>query len=113
MVLKYAKKYKFPFKKLKTRQKTTTAQDILAKILARCADKKELKKKGHEYILLNEELARDALALIDMIKDELYYHTRVEDLFELDTTDSFRPYDEQAMIEFTEVLSEECTTAVF
>ena len=46
LVLKYAENYKIQFHKLKTRQKISTSQDILCKILARCADKKLLKEKG-------------------------------------------------------------------
>ena len=105
------------FKYLCYQNRTRWIQDILIQILCDCVDKKELENNSFDYLIGNEDVAKDVLAFIEMLQLRLNFQIKVK-LLNLNNTDSFRVhnkenknktlFDQKALDEFSKTLYMEC-----
>ena len=105
------------FKYLCYRNRTRRVHDILIEILGDCVDKEALEKDGYDYLIENVDVAKDALAFIEMLQLRLQFQIKVK-LSDLDNTDSFRvhniekenntSFDQKALDEFSKTLYLTC-----
>ena len=77
-ILDYSMKYKFPFRKLKWKNRVDRIDDISARIIACCLDREEVKKNGMKYITGNEDFAHEVLNIVNGIKDRLDVKLKVD-----------------------------------
>ena len=77
-ILDYSMKYKFPFRKLKWKNRVDRIDDITARIIACCLDREEVKKNGMKYITGNEDFAHEVLNIVNGIKDRLDVKLKVD-----------------------------------
>ena len=105
------------FKYLCYRNRTRRVHNILIEILGNCVDKQALENEGFDYLIGNEDVAKDALAFIEMLQLRLQFQIKVK-LSNLDNTDSFRvhnkenknntAFDQKALDEFSKTLYFTC-----
>ena len=76
------------FKYLTYRERTRKIRHILTQILPICVKMKELKLSGYNFLIGNVDLAKDALAFIQLLELGLQYKIKVK-LNDLDNMDSF------------------------
>ena len=76
------------FKYLCYQNRTRWVHNILIEILGDCVNKKGLENDGFDYLIGNQDVAKDALAFIEMLQLRLQFQIKVK-LSDLDNTDSF------------------------
>ena len=70
-VIKLAKEYRKPFRKLRWRKRVERVDSIACSIVACCINKVDLKNEGIEYIIGNNHFANDVLNVVNFLKDRL------------------------------------------
>ena len=105
------------FKYLCYQNRTRRVHDILIEILGDCVDKKALENDGFDYLIGNQDVAKDALAFIEMLQLRLQFQMKMK-LSDLDNTDSFQvhnkenenntSFDQKALDEFSKTLYFTC-----
>ena len=63
--------YKFPYSRLKYRQRLERVHNVTKRVIVICVDKKELKEKGFGYLDGNVELCNEVLNIVNGIKEKL------------------------------------------
>ena len=69
-LLEKSKRYRYPYKKLVSRERARRVNFLAQNVLAACVDRSELKEKKDELFKFNKNLAQDALTILD----EMKYH---------------------------------------
>lgn len=72
-IMEHAEKYRFPYKKLKWKNRIAHIDNICSLIIAACLDKKEMKARGglEEMIVNNEILANECMTIVNSLKERL------------------------------------------
>ena len=86
--------YKYPYSRLKQRQRIERVDEITKRIISMCVDRSQLSNKGFEYLDGNIELSHQVLNIVNSIKERLEDHLNVDlgnteypDACELDSDD--------------------------
>ena len=73
-----SRQYKFPFRRLKWRQRIERIDDVAKRIIAMCVDSAELSVGGLEYLNGNLDLSHDILNIVHGIKERLELKLKVD-----------------------------------
>ena len=76
-LLEKSKTYRYPYRKLVSREWTRRVYSLAQNVLAACVDRSELKEKKDELFKFNKNLAQDALTILDEMKTHIQCNLKI------------------------------------